>query len=479
MFEKKLSQIIGHELKVDPTEGQKNAISQLSKFLYHDNQYAIFLLKGYAGTGKTLTVSALVSALGLFNIKVELVAPTGRAAKVLSQYAKQPAYTIHKKIYRQKSTADGMGSFALDYNKSSNTLFVVDEASMISNASPDQSIFGSGHLLDDLIEYVYNGKNCRLMLVGDTAQLPPVGLALSPALDEKILEEYGMEVNSTILTEVVRQAESSGILINATAIRQLIDQKHSNQFFTIQLKPFTDIKRIGGADLIETISTCYGRYGEQETIVVTRSNKRANKFNEGIRRSILWRESELSAGDLLMVVKNNYHWTDTEGKIDFIANGDIARVVKIHKTETVYGFRFANVTLSFIDYEQIEIECKIFIDTLTIEAASFGQSDNQRLFNAVQEDYQHIGNKKKRWDELKKDPYFNALQVKFAYAVTCHKAQGGQWEAVFIDHGYLTEEQINTEFLRWFYTAFTRPKTKLFLVNFDNNFFEGKEDDWG
>lgn len=475
MFEKKLSQIISQALLVDPTDGQKDAINKISSFIYSQNQYAIFLLKGYAGTGKTLLVSTLVNVLKQFKVNTELLAPTGRAAKVLSQYAHQPAYTIHKKIYRQMSTSDGMGKFVLDYNKASNTLFIVDEASMIANAAPDQSIFGTGHLLDDLIEFVYNGKNCRLMLVGDTAQLPPVGLDISPALDTKILEGFQMDVVDTLLSDVVRQSQQSGILINATKIRQHISNKYTNEFFTFEIKGHPDIQQIGGEDLIETISTCYGRYGESETIVVTRSNKRANKFNEGIRRTILWRESELASGDMLMIVKNNYHWTDDEGKIDFIANGDIAHVIKIFKIEELYGFRFASVTLQFIDYDNIEIDCKIFIDTLTIEAPAFGSKENQLLFNAVQEDYAHISNKKKRWDEIKLNPYFNALQVKFAYAVTCHKAQGGQWEAVFIDQGYLVKDMINIEYLRWLYTAFTRPKSKLYLVNFDKQFFEEQD----
>ncbi len=480
MFEKKLTQIIGQSLNHTPTPGQSKAIEQISSFLFNENQYAIFILKGYAGTGKTLLVSTLVNALKQFKVNTELLAPTGRAAKVLTQYANQTAYTIHKKIYRQMSSSDGLGHFQLNYNKASNTIFIVDEASMIANAAPDQSIFGSGRLLDDLIEYVYNGKNCRLMLVGDTAQLPPVGLSISPALDPKVIEGYNMDVLVANLNDVVRQSQSSGILSNATAIRQIISGGNANHFFQIELEGHTDIHRIGGEDLIETISSCYDKYGESETIVVTRSNKRANRFNEGIRRSILWRESELSQGDLLMIVKNNYHWTDGEGKIDFIANGDIARVVKIYKTEELYGFRFANVTLQFIDYDNIELECKIFIDTLTIEAPAFGNSENQKLFNAIQEDYQHITSKKKRWEEIKKDPYFNALQVKFAYAVTCHKAQGGQWEAVFIDHGYLTEDMLNIEYMRWLYTAFTRPKTKLFLVNFDKRFFEQDtcNDEW-
>lgn len=476
MFEKKLSQIIRQKLIVEPTNSQQVAIDSIAHFLYTHDQYSMFLLKGFAGTGKTLLVSTLVEALKLFKVKTELMAPTGRAAKVLSQYAGKPAYTIHKKIYRQQSNNDGMGRFVRDYNKASNTLFIVDEASMISNESGEQALFGSGRLLDDLIEYVYNGNNCRLMLVGDTAQLPPVGLNVSPALDETVLKGYSMEVFSAVLSDVVRQAVASGILFNATSIRKLIDEQICGSFFSIAIERFPDLHRVSGEELIETISACYDRYGESETIVVTRSNKRANVFNQGIRGSILYRESELSNGDLLMIVKNNYHWTDPDGKLDFIANGDIARVMRVHKHEELYGFRFANVTLQFIDYDDVELECKIFIDTLNIESASFTYNDSQRLYQAVQEDYMHIGSKAKRWKEIKDDPYFNALQVKFAYAVTCHKAQGGQWDAVFIDHGYLTEEMLGIDYLRWFYTAFTRPKTNLYLVNFDKHFF-GEGDD--
>lgn len=471
MFEKKLAQIISQNLKVSPTASQEEAIREISKFLYTDDQYSLFLLKGYAGTGKTLLVSTVVESVRRFKLKTELLAPTGRAAKVLSSYAGKSAHTIHKKIYRQKSSDDGMGKFILNYNKSSNTLFIVDEASMISNSALDQSIFGSGRVLDDLIEYVYNGKNCRLMLVGDVAQLPPVGLTVSPALDKFELGNYHTTLFSSVLNDVVRQAKESGVLFNATSIRQHIKDKTENTFIPIELEGFDDVERIGGEDLIEKIGECYDRYGESETIVVTRSNKRANKFNEGIRRTILWRESELSTGDMLMIVKNNYHWIDPDGKLDFIANGDIARVARVHRFEELYGFRFAQVTLQFIDYEDLEIDCKIFIDTLELESASFGTEDNQKLYYSVQEDYMHIGSKKDRWKEIKANPYFNALQVKYAYAITCHKAQGGQWDAVFIDHGYLIEEMLTVDYLRWLYTAFTRPKKKLYLVNFDKKFF--------
>jgi exodeoxyribonuclease-5 len=471
MFEKKLAQIILKEMEVDPTASQVSAVDAISSFLFDDDQSSLFILKGYAGTGKTLLVSTLVKALVQFRVKTELLAPTGRAAKVLSSYTSKPAFTIHKKIYRQQSSADGSGQFVLDFNKQSNTLFIVDEASMISNSSAEASFFGSGRLLDDLIEYVYNGKNCRLMLVGDTAQLPPVNLTISPALDIKVLEGYNLKLFSAVLSDVVRQAEDSGILYNATAIRFHIKNKRTQHFFRIKTEGLDDIKLIGGEELIETISNCYDKYGEDETIIITRSNKRANRFNQGIRQMILWREAELESGDMLMIVKNNYFYSQPDSNFDFIANGDIARVVKVLRTEEMYGFRYATVRLSFIDYDNLELECKIFLETLTIEAPSFGSEQNQLLFNAMQEDYIHIKNKRKRWDEIKQNEYFNALQVKFAYAVTCHKAQGGQWKAVFIDHGYLTKEMLTIDYLRWFYTAFTRPKEKLFLVNFDKKFF--------
>ncbi|HNW51711.1 MAG TPA: AAA family ATPase [Prolixibacteraceae bacterium] len=477
MFEKKLAQIILKDLEVEPTASQQNAVDILSRFLFDDDQSSLFLLKGYAGTGKTLLVSALVKALKQFRINTELLAPTGRAAKVLSVYTQKQAFTIHKKIYRQQSATDDSGKFVLDYNKRSNTLFIVDEASMISNSLADNSVFGSGRLLDDLIEYVYNGKNCRLMLVGDTAQLPPVNLSISPALDTRMLENYDMKVYSAILSDVVRQTEESGILYNATAIRLHIKNKQVNDFFRIKLDGVDDVKAIKGDELVETISDCYDRYGEEETIIITRSNKRANKFNEGIRQSILWRESELETGDILMVVKNNYFYSQPEENLDFIANGDIARVVKVYKTEELYGFRYASVRLRFIDYGDFEMECKIFLDTLTLEAPSFGEEQNRKLFAAIQEEYLNIRNKKKRWEEIRNNEYFNALQVKFAYSVTCHKAQGGQWKAVFLDHGYLTKEMLSIDYLRWFYTAFTRPREKLFLVNFDKHFL-GEEDDF-
>ena len=465
------SEIIRH-LKYKPTAGQDFLAHNLAEFVSGAEEDAVSIIKGYAGTGKTTMLSALVKTLAKFKFRAVLLAPTGRAAKVLSSYSGQPAHTIHKVIYRQQSSSSGTGRFVLNKNLMKDSFFIVDEASMISNESADASIFGSGRLLDDLIEFVYTGINCKLILVGDTAQLPPVGLNVSPALSARDVEMYDLKVTEIELTEVVRQEENSGILNNATTIRQIISEgSRTKNYFPIQLEGYTDLKRIGGQELIDELSACYDKYGEQETMVVTRSNKRANKFNEGIRRTILYKEDEISVGDLLMVVKNNYFWLNENENVDFIANGDIVEVTRIGKHEELYGFRFANVSLKFIDYKDLEIDCKIFLDTLTIETAAMGADDNRRLFEAVSEDYMDIRSKKKRWEKIRENEYFNALQVKFAYAVTCHKAQGGQWKAVFIDQGYLTEEMLNTEYLRWMYTAFTRPTEKLYLVNFNKDFF--------
>lgn len=455
-----------------PTTGQNELSQKLADFVAESETDAVFILKGYAGTGKTTMLSSLVRTFTKFKFRSVLLAPTGRAAKVLSNYTGQNAYTIHKSIYRQQSSTDGAGRFVLNKNLYKDTFFIVDEASMISNSNSETSVFGSGRLLEDLIEYVYSGLNCRLFLVGDTAQLPPVGLDVSPALSKKELDFYDRYVYEYELTEVVRQDQHSGILFNATFIRNIItDGNYNSGYFRIECKQFDDIRRLSGADLIEEISTCYDRFGLIETIVVTRSNKRANKFNEGIRSTILYKESDISVGDLIMIVKNNYFWLEANEKIDFIANGDIAEIISIYKHEEMYGFRFANVSLRLLDYPDIEFDCKIMLDTLNIESAALNNDQNRKLFDAVSEDYPDIRSKKKRWEKIRKNPYFNALQVKFAYAVTCHKAQGGQWKAVFVDQGYLTEEMLNTEFLRWLYTAFTRPTERLYLVNFNKDFF--------
>lgn len=473
MIKNHLKTILTQNLAFSPTNCQLKLIDMLAVYIFSDEPDQIMLITGYAGTGKTTMLYSLTQALLQLKIQSVLLAPTGRAAKVLAGYTKMPAFTIHKKIYRQKTSSDGFGHFVLDKNLHKNTFFIVDEASMISNETSENSVFGSGKLLDDLLEYVYSGENCRLVLVGDTAQLPPVGLNISPALEPDTLDGFGFSVKKVELTDVVRQAEGSGILSNATQIRKRIGNADGETgFFHIEIDDFGDIERVSGAELIESITGSYQEYGIFETAIVTRSNKRANLYNKGIRGSILYRENEIEKGDLLMVVKNNYFWLGEDLKIDFIANGDIAEIIKIYKYEELYNFRFANVCLRFIDYDDVEIDCKIFLDTLNIESASFTFEQNRQLFEAVSEDYAEIRNKRERWKKVKESPYYNALQVKFAYAITCHKAQGGQWKAVYVDHGYISEEMLDTEFYRWLYTAFTRPAEKLFLVNFDKGFFE-------
>jgi exodeoxyribonuclease-5 len=464
-----------YNLQYTPTESQEKLFSKLADFIVKKDNYEIFLITGYAGTGKTTTIKTLIRTLYSFKINSILMAPTGRAAKVISSFTNKPAYTIHKKIYRQKSAKDGFGNFVLEKNLHKNTFFIVDEASMISNQSVDLSIFGSGRLLDDLIEYVYQGQYCKLILLGDIAQLPPVKMNLSPALDVKQLEGYGLEVKRAFLSDILRQSKESGILFNATSIRKKIDQDIAD-YPKIQVDDFPDIERISGTELVELISDSYDQYGIEETVVVTRSNKRANNFNQGIRNQILWREEELAVGDFLMVVKNNYYWIDEEEKMDFIANGDIAEIVDIRGYQDLYGHHFADVTLRFVDYDHIEVDAKVLMDTLHANQASLSREENKNLFYSVLEDYQDVKTKKARYQKVRENPYFNALQVKFAYAVTCHKAQGGQWKVVFLDHGYITDEMLDKEFYRWLYTAFTRAAEKLYLVNFHKSFFPEEED---
>ena len=472
MLKNHIFKILTQNIDFQLTESQLSMLQQLSDFISGDPVDTVFLLKGFAGTGKTTMINQLVKTLEAFKIPAFLLAPTGRAAKVLMNYTDRPSYTIHKKIYRQKSSVDGMGVFVLDKNLHKSAFFIVDEASMVSNQPAESVVFGSGRLLDDLLEYVYSGEGCRLILAGDTAQLPPVGVPLSPALSKPVIEQYGFGVIENELTEVVRQSKESGVLYNATALRNYLALEEEGGYFPVKVEGFNDIEKISGSDLIEKIGNCYDKYGIYETTVLTRSNKRANLYNKGIRSSVLFRESEISRGDLVMVVKNNYYWTLHTEEIDFIANGDIAEIVHIYGYEDLHGFRFADVSLRFIDYDDVEIECKIILDTLQIESASMTQEDNRRLFYSVSEDYADIKNKKDRWGKIREDPYYNALQIKFAYAITCHKAQGGQWKAVFVDTGYITEEMLNREFYRWLYTAFTRTLDKLYLVNFDKRFFE-------
>lgn len=460
-----------------PTTDQQELICRLSDFIgqYYspDHRDDTLIIKGYAGTGKTSIVGALVKVLPKIGFKSVLLAPTGRAAKVLSNYSGHPAYTIHKKIYRQKSSTTGLGEFALDKNIHQRTIFIVDEASMIANTTSENAIFGTGRLLDDLFEYVYSGEMCKLILVGDTAQLPPVGLTVSPALDIKAVEDTGFKATEFELTQVVRQTEGSGILFNATNLRNEMNSGCIG-YPRLTTDGFTDIRRISGSELIEEIENCYDEFGIESTIILCRSNKRANKYNEGIRKTILWRDEEIAKGDQLMIVKNNYFWLNDEEKeqTPFLANGDIAKITRIGKYHELYGFRFADADLEIVDYPGLEIQTKIMLDTLTSESPSLTWEENQKLFNLVLEDYADIRTKRERIKKVKENPYFNALQVKFSYAITCHKAQGGQWKAVFIDQGWLTDDMLDIEFRRWLYTAFTRPVERLYLVNFKDEFFD-------
>ena len=465
MIQTYLGQQIKTNFPYKPTFEQENVVKMLSEFLFSRKSEELFLLKGYAGTGKTSLIGALVKTLDQLEQKCILLAPTGRAAKVFSHYAGHPAYTIHKKIYRQRSFSNEMDNFSINDNLHQHTLFIVDEASMIANDGLSGSMFGTGRLLDDLIQYVYSGQGCRLMLIGDTAQLPPVGEEESPALSADVLKGYGLEVYETMLTEVVRQLHDSGILWNATELRRYIAE---DDFFTlpmIKVEDFPDVKVVPGNELIEAINESYDQVGLDETIVVCRSNKRANIYNKGIRNMILYREEELESGDLLMVAKNNYFWTEGCKEIDFIANGDIAVVRRVRREREMYGFRFADVTLCFPDYNDLELEMTVLLDTLHTETPALPKELNDKLFYSVLEDYADITIKRERMKKMKADPYYNALQVKYAYAVTCHKAQGGQWKRVFLDQGYMTEDMLTPDYFRWLYTAFTRATETLYLVN--------------
>jgi exodeoxyribonuclease-5 len=470
MFKERLISLIINALENSPTKSQEKLIEILTDFVVNRENDKAIIFKGYAGTGKTSAISALVKTFRKLKIKSFLLAPTGRAAKVLTSYSGKIAYTIHKKIYRQKSSKDGFGEFVLEKNIHTNTYFIVDEASMISNQSGDYSLFGSGRLLDDLIKYVYCDTGCKLILIGDTAQLPPVGISNSPALDVKNIESYGLKTENIELTDVLRQAMDSGILFNATQIRTNISE-NKIMFPKIKISGFKDIISISGNELIEEISVAYDKFGMHETMVICRSNKRANKYNEGIRGQILNYEAELIPGDILMVVRNNYYWFYEDDKIDFIANGDIVEVLQIHKYQELYGYRFADVTLRLNDYD-IEFDAKIMLDTLSIDSAAMSNDDNKKLFYSVIEDFKDIKPKKKQFEKVRNNEFFNALQVKYAYAITCHKAQGGQWDAIFVDQGYITEDNLNIEYLRWLYTAVTRATKRLYLVNFPDRFFD-------
>ncbi len=466
MINNYLERQIKENFPYQPTPEQENAIKLLSQFLCSPKADVTFLLRGYAGTGKTSLVGALVRTLDFLKQKVVLLAPTGRAAKVFSAYAGHPAFTIHKKIYRERAYSGEGGNFTLNDNLTTHTLYIVDEASMISNEGLSGAMFGTGRLLDDLVQFVYSGQGCRLLLMGDTAQLPPVGEELSPALYADALRGYGLEVVETDLTQVVRQEQQSGILWNATALRRLIAEEEWGVLPKIRVSGFPDVKLLPGNELIDALSACYDRDGTDETIVVCRSNKRANIYNNGIRAQILWREEELESGDLLMVAKNNYYWTEKEKNLDFIANGETAVVRRVRRTAEMYGFRFADVLLAFPNWQDAELEVRLLLDTLHSDAPALSREESERLFQTVLEDYADIPLKRDRMKKMKADPYYNALQVKYAYAVTCHKAQGGQWKNVFLDQGYMSEEYLTPDYFRWLYTAFTRATDTLYLVNY-------------
>ena len=442
-----------------PTAEQEHAIDVFSLFMSDRDDQVVMILRGSAGTGKTTLAGAIVRAMASLKQKMILLAPTGRAAKVFSLNAGHPAYTIHRRIYRQKSAGD-ISSFNLNFNSNHDTLFIVDEASMIANQGYGESAFGSGCLLDDLMQFVYSGQNCRMVLVGDKAQLPPVGEDESPALMGDVLRAYGMKVYECDLNQVLRQSEDSGILWNATQIRggDLVLPK-------IKFHGFPDIVNVPGDELIESLATSYSHAGMDETMVICRSNKRANIYNQGIRNTVLDREDELCRGDQLMIVKNNYYWTEQSKEIPFIANGDIAVVQRVRNIHELYGFRFAEVTMTLPDYDDYELTATVILDSLTTESPALSREQQEQLYNAVMEDYADVPQKVEHIKKLKSDKYYNALQIKYAYAVTCHKAQGGQWAHVYVDQGYMTDDMLTPDYIHWLYTAFTRATEKLFLVN--------------
>lgn len=472
-----------------PTPEQAQALDVFVQFMTDSNPHAVMILRGSAGTGKTSLSGAIVRTLRAVRQKVMLLAPTGRAAKVFSLNSGIPAYTIHRRIYREKAFAGVDGQFNLNDNLYTDTLFMVDEASMIANLGLGGTTFGSGCLLDDLIHFVYQGRNDRLLLIGDKAQLPPVGEEESPALSAAMLQGYGLSVYECDLNEVVRQSQQSGILFNATRIRQMITHDDITQLPKIRFSGFSDIREMPGAELIEALGDSYHQVGLDDTIVVTRSNKRANIFNQGIRNMVLDREEELESGDMLMIVKNNYYWMEEERKKikeseerkvqsnelpAFLANGDRAKVMKVSRRIDLYGFHFATLLLKFPDYDNYELEATVLLDTLTSEAPALTHDQQEQLFHKIEEDYQDIPLKADRMKAIRQDPYFNALQVKFAYAVTCHKAQGGQWSHVYVDQGYMTDEMLTPDYIHWLYTAFTRATELLYLVNWPKTQVEGE-----
>ncbi len=465
MIQDELKYRIIQVLGLSPTPEQAQALDVFTQFMTDRDDQVVMILRGSAGTGKTTLAGAIVKAMAALKQKLILLAPTGRAAKVFSLNAGHAAYTIHRRIYRQKSAGD-LSAFNLNDNLNRDTLFIVDEASMIANLGLGETAFGSGCLLDDLMQFVYNGQNCRLLLIGDRAQLPPVGEEESPALSAHVLRGYGMRVYETDLNQVLRQSEDSGILWNATMIRNLWrGEAGMVRLPKICFHGFTDIQVVMGNELVDNLSSSYYHAGMDETIVITRSNKRANIYNQGIRNMVLDRDEELCRGDLLMIVKNNYFWTDGAKEIPFLANGDRAVVQRVRNVHELYGFRFAEVTMTLPDYDDYELTATVCLDTLTTEAPALTHEQQEQLFNAVMEDYADFTVKTERIKKLKSDRYYNALQIKFSYAVTCHKAQGGQWAHVYLDQGYMTDDMLTPDYIHWLYTAFTRATEQLYLVN--------------
>ena len=468
MTRQDLYKILTNSFGYIPTEGQNTVLRHLAAFLLSEKANPTYLLQGYAGTGKTTLVTTLVKTLPQIGMRYQLMAPTGRAAKVLSGYTGKTASTIHRKIYRFQQYSDGSFRMTRAENKAKNTLFIVDECSMI----PDDFTNGRS-LLDDLINYVFSGENCRLLLIGDNAQLPPVGLENSPANDINVLKnEFGLTVAAYELTEVMRQEEESGILYNATALRETF-QETSLQLPLFHINGFPDIHRIEPQEFEELLWQGFNGKNTNDAVIICKSNKRANMYNQAIRARILQEDGEISTGDKLMVVKNNYFWTDEDQKISFIANGDMIELMRINNTEEMYGFHFADVEIQLIDYQdEPNLSVKILLETLTSDSPALTQEESDRLYKAVEEDYMDIPNKRNRYKAMRQNPYFNALQVKFGYALTCHKTQGGQWPCVFIDAPYIKEnESLQISDLRWFYTAVTRAQKQLYFVNFEDDYF--------
>jgi len=462
-----------HTFPFAVTLKQDAFLNKIARFVLSENQDELFVLKGYAGTGKTTLLSNLVNQLASVHLKYVMLAPTGRAAKVISNYAKRPAHTIHKKIYYPKKDKNSGLAFTMQANKHKNTIFIVDESSMISDHVTDATMYTHGSLLDDLMYYVYSGQNCKLIIVGDTAQLPPVGMDESPALlESKLALHYQMKVDHIELTEVMRQEEGSGILYNATELREQLQQEFYD-FFAFDIKPFKDIIRLqDGYETLDAIHDAFSRKGTEETIFIVRSNKRANQYNQQIRMRVLDLESELSSGDYIMVVKNNYFWLKDSKAADFIANGDILEILQIYRHHELYGFRFASVKVRMVDYPDLApFDTIVLLDTLNSESASLTYEQSNRLYQEVLLDYEDEPTAYRRMQKVKNNEYFNALQIKFAYAVTCHKSQGGQWDTVFIEQPYLPEG-ISKDYMRWLYTALTRAKEKVYLIGFNDEFFD-------